>query len=95
MMLGSTEASTLVRSIRRGVLLGLAAMALVAASAAVSVARTPSEESASAAQASATPAMVVPVALVRRGVTAIPDEAAMVLAGAALFGVAAAVKRAA
>ncbi len=88
------------RSIRRGVLLGLAAMMLVAASAAVSVARTPSEESASAAQADAAqaspaPAMVVPVGLVRRGITAIPDEAAMVLAGAALFGVAAAVKRAA
>jgi hypothetical protein len=76
----------------------VAVMALVAASAAVSIARTPSEETATMAPATATPAMVVPDTLARRvggAFTGIPDEAAMVMAGAALFGVAAAVRRAA
>lgn len=82
------------RSIRRAVLLGAAVVAIVAAFTAVSIARTPSDESASA-PATPTPAMVEHVGLERRGIPAIPDEAAMVLIGAGLFGVAAAVKRAA
>jgi hypothetical protein len=83
-----------VRSILRAVWLAVTVMTIVAASAAVSIARTPGEESAGAAPATA---LVVPDALVHRvggAFTGIPDEAAMVLVGAALFGVAAAVKRA-
>jgi hypothetical protein len=97
LMLGSAGRRELVRSIRRGVWLAVAVLTIVAASAAVSIARTPSEESAGAAPATAR-AMVVPDALVHRvggAFTGIPDTAAMVLVGAALFGVAAAVKRAA
>ena len=82
------------RSIRRGASLALAVMTIVAASAAASIARTPTEESASAAPTT----MVVletPAQRVGAVFTGMPDEAAMVLVGAALFGVAAAVKRAA
>lgn len=98
LMLGSRGGEELVRSIRRGVWIASVALAIVAASAAVSIARTPGERPAGLVMATAAPAMAVPDRLARRvggAFTAVPDEAAMVLVGAALFGVAAVVRRAA
>lgn len=79
-------------------MLVVAVIAIVAASAAVSIARTPSDESPAAALAIATPAIVVSDGLQRRVGSVyggLSDEAGMVLAGAALIGAAAAVRRAA